>query len=91
MYLAPLAIGMTETVFLIPLTFGARSDWCRNVLVSGACEIKLRGSEYLAHDAEVVGDVSVGSEIDAAFNPVLRLLLAAQGIHQFMRLRKRRV
>src|SRR5207245_10420251 len=28
----PVAIGTTDTVFLIPLTLGARSDWCRNVL-----------------------------------------------------------
>jgi hypothetical protein len=35
MYLAPVAIGTTETVSLIPLTFGPRSDWCRNVLDAG--------------------------------------------------------
>jgi hypothetical protein len=33
----------------------------------------------------VAGD-SVRNEIDAAFNPVLRFFLAAQGIHQFLRL-----
>ena len=88
MYLAPVAIGATETVFLIPLTFGPRSDWCRNILASGACEVKLRGVEYLAHDAEIVDDLSVRREIDVAFNPVLRFFLAAQGIHQFLRLRK---
>jgi hypothetical protein len=49
MYPAPVAIGTTETAFLIPLTFGPKSDWCRNVLASGACEIKLRGVDYLAH------------------------------------------
>jgi hypothetical protein len=30
--------------------------------------------------------MSVRTEIDAAFNPVLRFLLAAQRIHQFLRL-----
>ena len=86
MYLAPVAIGTAETVFLIPLTFGARSDWCRNVLATGECEIKLGGVEYLAQGAQVVDDMSVLSEIDAAFNPVLRVFLRAQGIHQFLRL-----
>ena len=89
MYLAPVAIGSTEAVFLIPLTFGTRSDWCRNVLASGACEVTLRGVTYVAQDAEVVDDVVVRGERDAAFNPVLRFFLAAQGIHQFLRLRKR--
>jgi len=90
MYVAPVAIGTTETVFLIPLTFGPRSDWCRNILASGECEVRLRGLEYLAQDAEVVDDRSVRSEIDAAFNPVLRFFLSAQCIHQFLRLRNRR-
>jgi hypothetical protein len=88
MYLAPVAIGITETVFLIPLTFGPRSDWCRNVLASGTCELALRGVEYLAQDAEVVDDGDVRIEVDAAFNPVLRFFLAVQGIHQFLRVRK---
>jgi len=88
-YLAPVAIGATKTVLLIPLTFGPGSDWCRNVLASGGCEVTLRGVEYLARDAEIVDDVSVRSEMDAAFNPVLRFFLAAQGIHQFLRLHTR--
>jgi len=90
-YVAPVAIGATETVFLIPLTFGSGSDWCRNVVAAGGCEVKLRGVEYLAQGAQVVDDLSVLSEIDAAFNPVLRYALRAQGIHQYLRLRKPRV
>jgi deazaflavin-dependent oxidoreductase (nitroreductase family) len=89
MYSAPVAIGTTETVFLIPLTFGPRSDWCRNILASGECEVKLHGVEYFAQDAEVVDDFSARSEIHAAFNTFQRFFLTAQGIHQFLRLRKR--
>jgi deazaflavin-dependent oxidoreductase (nitroreductase family) len=91
LYVAPVAIGATETVLLIPLTFGARSDWCRNVLASGVCEVKLGGIEFVAEDAEIVDYVAVRTEIDRAFNPVLRFFLAAQGIRQFVRLRKRRI
>ena len=51
--LPPVAIGTTDTAFLIPLTYGARSDWCRNVLLAeGECEITLGGVEYLAQVAE---------------------------------------
>jgi hypothetical protein len=89
MYLAPVAVGATATLFLIPLTFGPQSDWCRNILASGGCELRLSGVEYVAQDAQVVDDWSVRDEIDAAFHPVLRFLLAAQGIHQFLRLRNR--
>ena len=90
LYLAPVAIGTTGSTFLIPLTFGPRSDWCRNIVASGECEVRVRGVEYHAEDAEVVDDRSVRSEIDAAFNRVLRFFLTAQGIHQFLRLRNRR-
>jgi deazaflavin-dependent oxidoreductase (nitroreductase family) len=89
LYLAPVAIGATETVFLIPLTFGPNSDWCRNILASGECEVRLRGVEYLAQDAQIVYDLGNRTELDAAFNPVLRFFLSAQGIHQFLRLRNR--
>jgi len=90
LYLAPVAIGATEAVFLIPLTFGPGSDWCRNIVASGGCEVRLSGVKYLAQDAEVIDDRSIRSEIDAAFNPVLRFFLSVQGIHQFLRLRNRR-
>jgi deazaflavin-dependent oxidoreductase (nitroreductase family) len=87
-YLAPVAVGATETVFLIPLTFGSESDWCRNIVAAGGCEVKLRGVEYLAVGPHVVDDLSVVSEIDAAFNVALRFALRAQGIHQYLRLHK---
>ncbi|TME96154.1 MAG: hypothetical protein E6I52_21700, partial [Chloroflexi bacterium] len=68
----PVATGTTDTVFLIPLTFGASSDWCLNVLAEGECEITVGGVEYLAQVAEIVDDLGIRSEIDTAFNPVLR-------------------
>ena len=76
LYLAPVAIGATEAVFLIPLTFGPGSDWCRNIVASGGCEVRLSGVEYLGQDAEVIDDRSIR---------VLRFFLSVQGIHQFLR------
>jgi hypothetical protein len=86
LYMAPVAVGATSAVFLIPLTFGPGSDWCRNILASGGCAIKLRGVEYVAQNAEVVDDRGFHGDIEAAFSPVLRFFLLAQGIHQFLRL-----
>src|SRR5204862_2698112 len=68
----PVASGTADTRFSIPLSFGARSDWCRNVLAEGEREITLGGVEYLAQVAEIVDELGIRSEIDTAFNPVLR-------------------
>src|SRR5438128_178232 len=70
--LPPVANGTTETAFLIPLTFGARPAWCRNVLAEGECEITLGGVEYLARDAEIVDDLGIRRDIDTASNRIQR-------------------
>ncbi len=72
---------------MIPLTFGSTSDWCRNVLAAGGCTVSLDGQEYTTDDARVVNDVAVRAELSAAFSPVTRLFLRAQGTREFLRLR----
>ena len=88
-YATPVGVGSTGTAFLIPLTFGADSDWCRNVLAAGGCAIKLRGREYAADQAEVVDDASVRADLRTAFGAFTRLQLRAMGTHRFLRLRLR--
>jgi deazaflavin-dependent oxidoreductase (nitroreductase family) len=86
-YATPIGIGSTGAAFLIPLTFGADADWCRNVLAAGRCSVMLRGTKYTAVEPEVVNDDSVRSELTAAFDPIQRLLLRAMGTHAFLQLR----
>src|SRR5215813_7198297 len=38
-YATPVGVGSSADEFLIPLTFGSASEWCRNVLDTGACSI----------------------------------------------------
>ena len=72
---------------LIPLTFGADADWCRNVLALGRCSVKWRGRIYAAVEPEVVKDVSVLAELTTAFDPLQRQAFRLIGTHTFLRLR----
>ena len=86
-YATPVGIGSTGAAMLIPLTFGAGSDWCRNVLAAGGCKITWRGREYTTDEPQLVRDNFVQAELNAAFGPLARLQLRAMGTHQFLRLR----
>jgi deazaflavin-dependent oxidoreductase (nitroreductase family) len=86
MYSTPVGIGSTGDAFLIPLTFGATSDWCRNVLAAGGCAVTWKGRFYPTHEARVVNDIAARAELKAAFGPLTRLFLRAQGIREFLRL-----
>jgi len=69
--------------FLIPLTFGARADWFRNVQAAGGCMIRWKGVKYAMSDPAVVDWPAVRS----AFYPVERVLVPLIGIEQFVLLR----
>ena len=46
-YVTPVSAHLTGDTFLVPLTFGDRSDWCRNVLEAGGCSIRWRGRDQV--------------------------------------------
>ena len=37
-----------DGIVLIPLTFGTRSDWARNVYAAGECTVRINGADYHA-------------------------------------------
>lgn len=49
--------------FVIPLPYGAHTDWCRNVLAAGTCTLRWHGQEYLLEQPEVVPRAQVESEL----------------------------
>jgi len=86
-FATPVGLGSSGAAFLIPLTFGADSDWCRNVLAAGRCLVKWRGTTYTALEPAVVQDVAVRLELALAFDPFQRLAFRLMGTHTFLRLR----
>ena len=71
---------------LIPLTFGNRSDWTRNVRAAGQCSVRLNGKVYQAVAPQFIDVAHDAPLIRGAFGPVQRLAFRLLGIQQFMQL-----
>lgn len=82
-YSTPVAARRTVDGFAIPLAFGERADWCRNVLASGSCVVRFGGSDYATVDPVVV-DAESGS---AAFRSFERFALRLARISRILLVR----
>src|SRR5258708_11434733 len=70
-YTTPVGARRTADGFVIPLTFGERADWFRNVRAAGTCVIRWRGVDYPMIELEVVDWVAARS----SFYAVERVLM----------------
>jgi deazaflavin-dependent oxidoreductase (nitroreductase family) len=82
-YATPVAIVTTPDGFVIPLPWGERTQWARNVLEAGGCRLQWGGSEYSLVQPQLIGR----GEAEVFFGRVLRLGLSAFGMRLFLRLR----
>ena len=83
-YLTPVGARLAGQTFVIPLTFGNQSDWCRNVRAAGGCAIRLGGTDYRA-TRPVLADRAEASElVRTAFSPVERAIFRLLGIRQYL-------
>jgi deazaflavin-dependent oxidoreductase (nitroreductase family) len=82
-YITPVGARRSPDGFVIPLTFGERADWFRNVQALGQCVIRWRGREYLVVAPQVVG----WSTVRSAFYAPERVAVPLLGITAFVRLR----
>jgi hypothetical protein len=44
-YSTPVVVKLTSDGAVLPLPYGANTDWCRNVLEAGGCTVTLNGSD----------------------------------------------
>lgn len=51
-YRTPINVFRTPTGFVIALTYSSSSEWVKNVLVAGGCELKTQGKRYQLIRAE---------------------------------------
>lgn len=50
MYRTPVNVFRTDDGYRVALTYGTESDWVKNVLAAGTCEIETRGQRvHLSH------------------------------------------
>ena len=69
--------------YVIALTYGADSQWVRNVLAAGGCEIETRGRWMRLVDPELVHDPR-RELVPSAVRPILGVI----GVDDFMVLRR---
>ena len=72
--------------FVIPLPYGANTDWCRNVLASGKCTLRWHEQEYTLENPELVPLAKVAS----IFPLSLRITAATNGMKLCLVLHRQR-
>jgi deazaflavin-dependent oxidoreductase (nitroreductase family) len=54
-YEVPVALITSPSQFVICLPFGRRTDWARNVLAAGGCNVRWKGAMYRVTEPRIVG------------------------------------
>ena len=83
-YATPVWVIRTRDGFLVPLTYGTRADWCRNVLAAGAATVEHRGIAVAVHRPSVVDAAAVVPRLP----PVQRAVMHVVGMQTFLLLRR---
>ena len=79
----PVVVRPVADGFVVPMPWGERTDWYRNVRAAGTCAIRWKGSYHQVDRPEKVDTQAVMS----AFNTFERAIMPRLGITQCLRLR----
>jgi deazaflavin-dependent oxidoreductase (nitroreductase family) len=82
-YRTPINVFRASNGFIIALTYSSQSEWVKNVLAAGGCELKTRGKKYQLSAPKVVRDPS-----RKRFPFPVRLVLRTVGANEYMELPK---
>lgn len=82
-YRTPINVFRTADGFIIALTYSSQSEWVKNVLASGSCELKTVGRKYRLSDPKVVHD-----RTRRRFPFFVRIVLTLVGADEYMELSK---
>jgi deazaflavin-dependent oxidoreductase (nitroreductase family) len=80
-YRTPVNVFRPSNGFIIALTYSSQSEWVKNVLAAGGCDLKTRGTKYQLTGPNVVHDPS-----RKRFPFPVRLVLRAVGADEYMEL-----
>jgi deazaflavin-dependent oxidoreductase (nitroreductase family) len=83
LYRTPVNVFRASDKFLIALTYGRDSEWVKNVLAAGGCQLKTRGVRYQLSTPTIVHDTT-----RRRFPPFVRLILGLIGANDFMQMEK---
>jgi hypothetical protein len=80
-YRTPANLFRVSNGFIIALTYSSQSEWVKNVLAAGGCELKTRGKKYRLSAPTVVRDPT-----RQRFPIPVRLVLRIVGADEYMQL-----
>jgi deazaflavin-dependent oxidoreductase (nitroreductase family) len=80
-YRTPVNVFRASNGFIIALTYSSQSEWVKNVLAAGGCELKTRGKKYQLSSPNVVHDPT-----RRRFPIPVRLVLGLVGADEYMEL-----
>ena len=81
----PVVVRPAPDGFIVPMPWGERTDWYRNVRAAGRCVVRWKGRDYPLVQPEVVDAAAAR----AAFGSTTQALLPRLGIRQCLRLHHR--
>jgi deazaflavin-dependent oxidoreductase (nitroreductase family) len=79
-YRNPVSAYPLDDGFVIPILYGAQSQWVRNVMAAGRFTLRTKGRDYLLERPEIVPP----AQALPAYPPLLRRLMRSQGIQDFV-------
>ena len=80
-YRTPVNVFQASNGFIIALTYSSQSEWVKNVLAAGGCELKTRGKTYQLSAPKVVRDPT-----RRRFPIPVRIVLKLVGADEYMEL-----
>jgi deazaflavin-dependent oxidoreductase (nitroreductase family) len=78
----PVNVFQAAEGYLVALTYGVESDWVKNVMAAGGCELESRGRREQLDSPRIVHDQS-RRDVPFAIRPILGLI----GVSDFLALR----
>ena len=82
-YRIPINVFRAPSGFIVGLTYRSQSEWVKNVLEAGSCELKTVGRKYRLVAPKVVRDTT-----RRPFPIPVRLILTLVGADEYMELSK---
>jgi deazaflavin-dependent oxidoreductase (nitroreductase family) len=83
-YQTPLGAQPYGDGFVVSLPYGSQTDWCRNVMAAGRCQLTWKGQTYQLERPEIIA----GSQVFPAMPLWPRILVQGGGTHDFLWLHK---
>lgn len=84
-YETPVAVAVTDNGFAVPLPYGERPDWLKNLVAAGGGEVVHQGEIYAIDHPELVG----ADRAEDFFGPKERRTNRLYGLDRFLLVRSR--